>query len=382
MWCSSSRGIIFDVLECIIQRDLAYPTLDIRQAYAELLIIISDPKVHKVVLIVHSQGAIEGGMVLDWLYATVAAEQIRKLEVYTFGNAANHWNAPVITTVRLDPGRDGAGASTSTNSGNLDSIVNGNGDDDGDTGDTIADGNFGQNGRVVKYIEHYANTGDYVSRFGILHFRPQSARQPQQWTRSVIPGAPGATLESADDGPVSSTAGHDKAADVAPSRKLRLTTRHATSVRSQDNMLSPTTPMEKVDLDVENDNKYVGRLFKRLGSGHQLNQHYLDNFFEMEGIDTKDLNQGRVKDGNVFMDAQVDLDVFEEWDTVQVVGDGTGQEPGQAQDDSRVATRHGQGQGGASAILSQPRRKQVKELSRLWEYRNGGDPDAPRPRSL
>ena len=87
--CRTRRGIIFDVLECIIQRDLGFGTTDIRTAYAALADILSHNDIHKVVLILHSQGGIEGGLVLDWLYDTMAVEQLRKLEVYTLVEAMN-----------------------------------------------------------------------------------------------------------------------------------------------------------------------------------------------------------------------------------------------------------------------------------------------------
>ena len=109
-----------------------------------------------------------------------------------------------------------------------------------------------------------------------------------------------------------------------------------------------------MDLREEETNLFFGRLFKRVGSGHQLNQHYLDNFFEMEGIDTNDLSRGRVRDGNALMDAEPDMNVFREWDTVQAVGPPTGAPP----------ARSIQG-----AI-------QIKDLSRLWAYRNGQSPGA------
>ncbi|EXJ91264.1 hypothetical protein A1O1_04374 [Capronia coronata CBS 617.96] len=436
---NQTRGIIFDVLECIIQRDLAYPTLDIRQAYEQLLPIITDPEVHKVVLILHSQGCIEGGMVLDWLYATVAAEQIRKLEVYTFGNAANHWNAPVITTT-VSPngqsqGRTNGTESTTTNGDtSIDARIRASTSNDSTVDDDDCDSEH--SGRVVRYIEHYANTGDYVSRFGILHFRPeitqpqpqpqaqarphqqlqsqlylQGQRQIQQppWTgssttaaaasppvRNAAPSAPPTTTPTSlrydDDASATGTSASPSgstlaststvASAVATTRKLNLATTNSNSrytakapVRSYTNLLSPTTPIErKGTLDAKEDyNKYVGRLFKRVGSGHQFNQHYLDNIFEMEGIDTRDLSRGRVKGGNAFMDAEVDLDAFDLWDTVQAV-DGAGHGHGQG--------RRQEGRGDAAGLGvpsgSRVRRKQVKDFSRLWLYRNGMSPDEAR----
>lgn len=122
---NATYGIIFDVLECIVQRTFAYPTTDIRTTYAEISKLLRQPEVHKLVLIGHSQGSIEVGMVLDWLFATLPHSDIAKIEVYTFGNASNHWNCPEIE------GRQ----------------------------------------RAIQVIEHYANTDDWVSRFGVLYFR-------------------------------------------------------------------------------------------------------------------------------------------------------------------------------------------------------------------
>ena len=45
---------------------------------------------------------------------------------------------------------------------------------------------------------------------------------------------------------------------------------------------------------------FYGAVFERQGSGHLLNQHYLDPMFEMEG--------GLVKEGNAFMDTLVKPD--------------------------------------------------------------------------
>ena len=45
---------------------------------------------------------------------------------------------------------------------------------------------------------------------------------------------------------------------------------------------------------------FYGGVFERKGSGHLLNQHYLDPMFEME--------RGVVKEGNAFMDTLVEPD--------------------------------------------------------------------------
>jgi hypothetical protein len=43
----------------------------------------------KVVFVLHSQGGIEGGLVIDWLLDEIPQDRMQRLEVYTFGNAAN-----------------------------------------------------------------------------------------------------------------------------------------------------------------------------------------------------------------------------------------------------------------------------------------------------
>ncbi|KIV89956.1 hypothetical protein PV10_07309 [Exophiala mesophila] len=271
-----TSGIIFDVIECIIQRDFAYATLDIRIAYAELMDMLTDEDISKVVLIVHSQGGIEGSLVLDWLYATLAAAQLAKLEIYTFGNAANHWNAPASTLSHHGHVTEGGSSAGGKQPLLTTSITQSRPwERESET-------------RTVKHIEHYANTLDYVARGGILHFRP--------------------------DPPPPGTAGSGQTTAALPSQEA---------------------------LD---SNRFVGRLFKRTGPGHLLNQHYLDPMFQ---LDSSDAVRGRVLDGNEYMDQRVDQATFDRWDTVQAL---EGTEP--------------QSQG----VL-------IKDLSRLWRYRNGADAD-------
>jgi hypothetical protein len=328
-WADSSpyrRGIIFDVLECIIQRDLGYATTDVREEYAALVDILSKEHIHKVVLILHSQGGIEGGLVLDWLYDTLPATQLRKLEIYTFGNAANHWNAPIV--------------SVSDSNGRV-SVVK-------------AGGSSTTGERLVRHIEHYANEGDYVSKFGILHFRPDQAR-PQ-----TSPG-----INSYPSPPQPPSAGtsllkNQKSATYPQSAPPKLKTSALT--RTKTWTPSPKTPIERNDLQrAQENNRYFGRLFKRASSGHLLNMHYLDNMFEMEDTDPKDRSKGKVKEQNDFMDSEVDLEVFEQWDTVQAVGE--------SQPTPSLSWSAGGGRSNGTV------RKTVKELSRLWAYRNGASPE-------
>lgn len=52
-----------------IQRNLQYATNDIRQAYVSIKAALYDEKIKKVVFILHSQGGLEGSMIVDWLLA-------------------------------------------------------------------------------------------------------------------------------------------------------------------------------------------------------------------------------------------------------------------------------------------------------------------------
>jgi hypothetical protein len=96
-----TTGIVFDVIQCLIQRCFCYATMDIRNAYINVKAALENPQYNKVVFIVHSQGAIEGSMIVDWLLDEVPQDLLYQLEVYTFGNASNHMNNPHKTVPGL-----------------------------------------------------------------------------------------------------------------------------------------------------------------------------------------------------------------------------------------------------------------------------------------
>lgn len=236
-----TAGIIFDLLECLIQRCFSYATADIREAYPLVRDALLDPNCKKVVLILHSQGGIEGGLVIDWLLDALPQNLLHNLEVYTFASAANHFNNPHTMQETKQNGHDYPNNPPPSN-------------------------------RSVGYIEHYANIADIVSRIGVLHY-------------------------------------------------------------------------------VNIPNRYLGRLFVRVGSGHLLNQHYLDAMFTL-GPDRK------VLESNQFMDMEVETN-FEklpkhECEETLLPISGIG-------DRSRNDQNHVQ-------IL------RLKDFSRLWEYRNGQSP--------
>jgi hypothetical protein len=116
------------------------------------------PGVKKVVLILHSQGGIEGGMIVDWLLNEVPQDLLQYLEIYTFGVIANHFNNPyrdVFLHSKLPNGlQNGESPRRSHN-------------------------------RAISHVEHYANSNDFASRFGVLHFTRQ---QPENHLQNRFMG--------------------------------------------------------------------------------------------------------------------------------------------------------------------------------------------------
>ncbi|KKY26163.1 hypothetical protein UCDDS831_g01673 [Diplodia seriata] len=266
---NKTNGLIFDLVQCMIERNLNYSTQDIRDAYKLVKDALMDANRKKVVLILHSQGALQGSLMIDWLLAELSEDILQKLEVYTFGNAANHFNNPAKSTAHPRDDEDGEGR---------------------------------RRKKAIRYIEHYVNDEDMVARWGVLHF-------------------------------------------------------------------------------IHEPNRFMGRLFQRKGTGHLLNQHYLNYMFPL-GSDN------RVLDKNDFMDSEVDLD----HDDFDVDREGledslcdllSGSDSDSDSDDSDkaivndfnspvlpVASTHSL----ASSSRRLPKYPKVKDFSRLWQYRNGRCP--------
>ncbi|KAF7876534.1 hypothetical protein EAF04_001623 [Stromatinia cepivora] len=150
-----TNGLIFDLIECLVQRDLDYATTDIRIAYRILKGELYDDRVKRVILMCHSQGGIEASMMIDWLLAEIPQDLLQKLEVYTFGNAANHFNNPHLRREYQKCAL--ASPSLPANSAGSKSPI-----------DPRANRN--RSGKSIPHIEHYAHTYEIVSRIGILHF--------------------------------------------------------------------------------------------------------------------------------------------------------------------------------------------------------------------
>jgi len=247
-----SYGFIFDLIECLLQRDLDYKTHDIRQARSIIRKALAAPATKKLVLILHSQGGIEGSSVLDWLLSDLSHEIVSKLEIFTFGNAARHFNNPLV--------KDHKGF------------------------DAIDESKGGRGERVIKHIEHYANTGDFVANLGVLAF---------------------------------------------------------------------TSPEHQPFADGD---AFAGTVFKREGTGHLLNMHYLDTMFTMA--------DGRViEEGNLFMNSEVPAK-----NEVPAYVDALGQAL------SWVRSNDGANGRSTGAMTNGQGPRRIKDVSRLWKYINGKQP--------
>lgn len=352
-----TSGILFDVVECLIQRNFGYATNDVRVCYRIMKEKLYNPQYSKVVFILHSQGGIEGGLVLDWLLQELPQNLLAKLEVYTFGNAANHFNDPYRTVgsqARTEGKALVTAAGTRTGVRAADTVGT-----DGQVGErhhivasqrrpptpdsppqldtTTGSRNGGvttgtpqspapsasRPARAIGHIEHYAFTTDFVALWGVLHFA--------------------------------------------------------------------TTPPASHAIP-----RFIGRLFARTSpdgrGGHQLVQHYLDGMFPLD----KDPVTGQ------FVGAKEDNEFME---TVVKVGD-TGRTSGDAKDSDGgplECLREGvigawlenweagldgydntvgsvELHNGETPVAAHKRaglrtdRLKVKDLSRLWKYRNGRSP--------
>lgn len=299
-----TTGIVFDVIECLVQRCFCYATLDIRNAYVQVKAALEDRRYNKVIFIVHSQGAIEGSMIVDWLLDEVPRDLLYQLEVYTFGNASNHMNNPHKSPVRLDPAYQPPPHSDTARAPSIDTQVATNG------ASPAQDTSVPCQKKSIGHIEHYAHTGDFVARWGVLHFTKPPSPTPA-------------------------------------------------------NDVSPNDPFI---------NRFMGRIFIQRASGHMLNQHYLESMFTLNP---------KTKVGcastNAFMEQHVSTietpgDVINKRTSVldslvDIIEDGERVERGvnmrNVGSPADVYFR------GVARTDTGSLEYKVKDLSRLWGYRNG-----------
>ncbi|KAF6824729.1 hypothetical protein CPLU01_10678 [Colletotrichum plurivorum] len=286
---NKTSGIIFDVIQCLLERCLYFGTSDTRACFAIISEALLKPQNDRVVLILHSQGGIEGSIILDWLINQHPRDILQKLEIYTFGNASNHFNNP-RTHKKEHNGEE-----------------------------------HDPHGRAIRHIEHYANSMDFVSRWGVMNFKQKTADQKDR-----------AVLMNLNAGLLSHRTEAKK---------------HLTKKQIKEN-----NKLQKAW------NSYAGALFVRPGSGHQFNQHYLDNMFPLDKSLTRVQQNG---DGSplpgTFMAAEVNIfNDRRQVDRLRNLKDGQ-------YENEHHAEHHG--------INGDVSVKQVYQLSRLWSYVNGKSPE-------
>ncbi|KAH7417451.1 hypothetical protein BKA64DRAFT_657977 [Cadophora sp. MPI-SDFR-AT-0126] len=91
---NTTHGIIFGLINTLIQRHLGYVTASTRECYKALRSELQSPHTGNIVLILHGQGAIIGSRALDLLLQELPHQLFSKLEIYTFGSTATHFNNP------------------------------------------------------------------------------------------------------------------------------------------------------------------------------------------------------------------------------------------------------------------------------------------------
>lgn len=311
-----TSGIVFDVVECLIQRNFSYATTDVRECYKILKNVLYDPAKSKVVFVLHSQGGIEGGLVLDWLLQEMPQDLLSKLEVYTFGNAANHFNNPHRHIMSQALSQEKPLAAMSTTVTEMSSSiprnrVSKNGvpptltNEESSALSTASRKSSAAKDRAIAHVEHYAHATDFVAIWGVLHF----------------------------------------ATNKMGSRQLP---------------------------------RFLGRLFARSTGrgGHQLNQHYLDGMFPL----ARDPKTGQ------FVGADEENDFMDE--VVKMGAEGAAMDNVREAFDVSYCGTEGFGSGEVSTPVEvhgvetkKARGKDVKvrDLSRLWSYRNGRRPPESPP---
>lgn len=315
---NQTSGIIFDIIECLIQRNFSYATYDVRVTYKLLKEVLYNPEKTKVILILHSQGGIEGGLVLDWLLQELPQDLLSKLEVYTFGNAANHFNNPHRRVFSESLAQKRPLTAITTHMSMMTSAVTTSSPIEVTHGlsvktslpfpkesssmTSLSHTYSAAQDRAVGHIEHYAHITDFVALWGVLHFATNKTDSPQ------IP-------------------------------------------------------------------RFLGRLFARKTGtrGHQFNQHYLNGMFPLK----------RDPKTNEFVGADEDNDFMDE--VAKMGGEGAAMKSIREAFNTTYTGTQGFVSGAISSavevhgVVERKKNKpdvKVKDLSRLWGYRNGKVPQS------
>jgi len=118
-------GLLFDLLDCILSRSYNIPNDTVEVASRVLKETLVNSQIRKVVLLAHGKGGITAFLLAEQLLKdpVITNAQIAKLEIYTFGSAADEfWKE--LTAVRR-----------------------------------------------ISHIEHFANSHDYIAQIGVLKYK-------------------------------------------------------------------------------------------------------------------------------------------------------------------------------------------------------------------
>jgi hypothetical protein len=367
-------GVIFDVVECLIQRNLGYATNDVRVCYRIIKEKLYNPQYSKIVFILHSQGGIEGGLVLDWLLQELPQNLLSKLEVYTFGNAANHFNNPYRTVASQ------AQAEEKPLEASLDAVAR---DNEEPAADSDRLGAEKSNGHAVHPNQSPRNRIR----------RPPTPRSSPPPIRTSTSGlAPNGAAAVASHGLAKQETSHPNPATQSERAIGHIEHyAHTTDFVALWGVLHFATSAA-ADRSMP---RFIGRLFSRTDArgGHQFVQHYMDGMFPLARDDVTGQLVGCKEVGNEFMESEIvigrsgDAGANErEAFASSYLGcsdddsDGEGERRKRSLEAGAVAAGEVLMHNGESPLalrkrLGLPTEKvKVKELSRLWKYRNGRSP--------
>lgn len=355
-----TSGIIFDTIECLIQRNFTYATSDIRAAHRELKKTLLSAQYSRVVFILHSQGGIEGGMVLDWLLQELPQDIMGKLEVYTFGNAANHFNNPYTSAQAL----------AEVEKRPLLQFEN-------------VEGAFGfAPAELSGHMEHQAE--EPTSLFSSLLSHHQLPSPPHSPLFNVKPQQFHERLHHTTNPPIQLQAvtrpGHSSSPSD-PHSNARVVHRIEHYAFTTD-FVAVWGVLHFATAKLANDTipKFIGRLFARTDpahrGGHQFVQHYLDGMYPLERDSSG--NFIGCKDTNAFMESEVfldDDDPIKREGLARCLQGRFGEDETMEDAGGDVEVRNGEGTVELRNRRGHPTCKvKVKDLSRLWRYRNGRIP--------
>ena len=289
-------------------------------------------------------------MIIDWLLQELPQDLLSKLEVYTFGNAANHFNnphrhvhlqdlafrnplagamdstnaasqAPVLRSPSPNPHVHSSAPASSWKKATTDKSASSYSVLPSLTSETSSFAPSAISGRAIGHVEHYAHTTDFVALWGVLHF---ATSKPETHTMP----------------------------------------------------------------------RFIGRVFARTSTrgGHQFCQHYLDGMFPLERSSTDPTKfVGCLEEGNEFMESEIVIGVEgDEMSSMREATELSWLGNGKGSGDPKGVEIHGgspvEQRGRFRARVEKPgqdgrreTRIKVKELSRLWLYRNGNSPEAVPP---